>query len=95
MAVPVEFLPQSEADLIEFVPFGQQVQLLEGIVDRLGRYPEIGVHLEAPDHFARAHHFGHWVVYWEPIRTSPEAVARVEVLRIVPDAFSRLALPKP
>ncbi|MOA26576.1 hypothetical protein D3C78_1473800 [compost metagenome] len=92
MAVPVDFLPQAEFDLIEHVPFERHVPLLEAIIERLGRYPEIGVRLEPPDDFARAHGFGDWEVYWEPIYAADNMVGRVEVLRLVPNVYARVAL---
>lgn len=77
-------------DLIEFVPLEEHVALLEAIIERIGAYPEIGVRLEPPDAFARAHGVGRWIVYWEPFYTSNarDQVERVEVLRIVPNAFA-------
>ena len=92
MTVPVDFLPQADLDLIKHVPFGEHTQLLEDIIGRLEHFPEIGVKLDPPDDFARAHGFGDWEVYWEPIYASEEEVERVEVLRIVPDTYSRVEL---
>lgn len=74
MSVPVDFLLQAELDLIEFVPLDEQVVVLEAIIERIGTYPEIGGRLEPPAEFARAH--------------GVDQVERVEVLRIVPDAFA-------
>ena len=92
MTAPVDFLPQAELDLNEFVPFEKHAELLEDLIGRLGQYPEVGVQLELPDDFARAHGLGDWAVYWEPIYAAEDRVERVEVLRVVPDAFSPVAL---
>lgn len=90
MPVPVDFLLQAELDLIEFVPLQEHITVLESIIERVGRYPEIGVRLAPPDDFARAHGVERWVVYYEPFYVSDagDQVERVEVLRIVPNAFA-------
>ena len=90
MSVPVEFLPQAELDLIAFVPLAEHVAVLEAVIERLGMYPEIGVRLEPPDAWARAHGVGRWVVYYEVFYASAarDKVERLEVLRLVPDVFA-------
>ena len=89
MSVPVSFTRQARMDVRTFATGHDREALVSAIAEALGAHPEIGVVLDEPEAYVRAHKTGHHRAYYEVIEGPPR---RIRVYRVVPIAFSQPAL---